>query len=81
MISCHIHDYIEIACMYHMPIELCLINNTTVLGIAQDTVFNDKREECIKISADDGDLLIVLNELVSMRAINDNPHFTTINFS
>ena len=37
MISCNQYDYIEIACMHNLSIELILKNGDGVCGVATDT--------------------------------------------
>ncbi|WP_305405231.1 Rho-binding antiterminator [Photobacterium leiognathi] len=80
MISCHQHDYIEIACMLHLNISLTYRNGETVTGIAQDTCYNAQREECIELRVDNAVSTIVLDHLASMHANTANPHFDTIDF-
>ncbi len=45
MLSCHQHDYIEIACMYHLEIDLMLNDGHHVIGIALDTIYNKNHEQ------------------------------------
>ena len=80
MISCDRHDYIEIACMYHFLIELSLKSGECVTGVAQTIVLNEKREECITLTHNNESIAIVLTELVSMRALQANPHFNVVTF-
>ncbi len=80
MISCDLHDYIEIACMYRMPVELTLLNGDAISGIAHDVRLNDKREECIQLVCDHAATLTPLTQLSMMKALNHNSHFDVINF-
>jgi len=80
MLSCDQYDYIEIVCMYKYPIKLTLKSNETVAGKALDTQYNDKREECIKLIADNNTCLIVLNTIKQLHVCVDNPHFQTVEF-
>ncbi len=48
MISCNHYDYIEIACMHHLRIELILKNGDSVCGVATDTKRNALKQECIE---------------------------------
>lgn len=43
-ISCDLHDYLEIACMYHYQVRLWLKDGKTLAGKAIDTVTQDKLE-------------------------------------
>ncbi|PSV53475.1 transcriptional regulator [Photobacterium sp. GB-50] len=80
MISCHQHDYIEIACMLHLNVSLTYKNGEKISGIAQDTCYNAQREECIKLKMNNTVSTIVLDHLASMQALTANPHFETVNF-
>lgn len=81
MLSCDLHDYIEIACMYHLPVELVMRDGHRISGTAMDTASNAEKQECIVISDEGGQgSLIVLDELKSMRALASNPHFKLVKF-
>ncbi|ACE83502.1 Rho-binding antiterminator [Cellvibrio japonicus] len=80
MIHCDQHDYIEIVCLYHYPIRLTLTSGATIEGIAQDTQHNDQREECIKLSTDTGEQLVVLSELKQLDVLVENPHVERVVF-
>lgn len=80
MITCNQHDYIEIACIFHMQIQLALNNGSQLIGVAKNTAYNKAKEECIIISADNGDVSIVLQELKSIKATKKNPHFDIVYF-
>lgn len=81
MISCHIHDYVEIACMYRIEVKLALKNNQTIQGVAMQTAYSDNKEECIVIKTKRGDEQVVLDQVVSMEAITKNSHFNKVNFN
>ena len=78
MIACQIHDYVEIACMYQYEVKLTHNSGTTYQGKAMDTGYDDQRKECIKLETDRGILQLVLDELVRMDAVADNPHFKSV---
>ena len=44
MISCHQHDYIEIACLYRLRLRLTLIDGVSLEGQALDTGSRQGRE-------------------------------------
>ena len=48
MISCNHYDYIEIACMHRLNIELVLKNGDSVCGVAADIKRNALKQECIE---------------------------------
>jgi Rho-binding antiterminator len=81
MMSCAQHDYIEIACLYLLKVELTLEGGLVLRGRAQDTLFDSNKVECMKILLDDNECAtVVLSELVSMRALVLNPHFDVVIF-
>ena len=85
MISCDLHDYIEIACMYRLPIELQLKDGATQQGTAMDIKKNTSGEECLLLSSDQTDSsaessLVVLDQIKTMCALVSNPHFNVVNF-
>lgn len=81
MISCNQHDYIEIICMYHYPIQLTLKSGEVIQGIAVDTVQNENRDECIKVNIDGIQQLVVLDEINLLEIEKDNPHVQKIIFA
>ena len=80
MISCANHDYIEIACMYRFEIRLVLKNGQVEQGKAFQTALNENKEECLVLETQAGNKLIVLQQVVSIEAVTDNPHFGKVDF-
>ena len=80
MISCANHDYIEIACMYRFEVRLVLENGWVAQGKAFQTVLNENKEECLVLETKSGNKLIVLQQVVSIEAVTDNPHFGKVSF-
>lgn len=89
MISCELHDYVEIACMYRYSIRLIFKvvsgedteANRVMEGIACDTARNSAGKECIKILFAGGEELIVLDMISKMEVLVDNPHFKQVVFN
>jgi Rho-binding antiterminator len=80
LISCAIHDYVEIACMYRFEVKLVFNNGQLVQGIAFQTTYNENREECIVLETEKGNEEIVLEKISLMEAVTKNPHFEKIDF-
>jgi Rho-binding antiterminator len=90
LISCDIHDYVEIACMYRFEVKLVVKigqvkngqvkNGQIVQGIAFQTTYNKNREECVVLKTEKGNEEIVLEQIASMEAVTKNPHFEKIAF-
>jgi len=82
MISCSDYDYIEVACMYRYEIILVMKNGSLVEGVAVDTVRDELRKECIKVmTIDEEAKLVVLDDVLKMRAQTSNPHFNEVGFN
>ncbi|WP_166423108.1 Rho-binding antiterminator [Paraglaciecola sp. 20A4] len=79
--KCAQQDYIEIACLYHLPITLTLKDDQYVTGVAINTGYNALRQECVLIDTVDGNISITLDTIQTMHALVTNPHFTLVNFS
>lgn len=80
MVSCHQYDYIEIACMHHLSIELILKNGDVVCGVATDTKRNANRDECIVVNVNGELKLIELTSISVIKALKQNPYFNKVNF-
>jgi len=80
MMTCEQHDYIELACVYLYQVNLTLKNGEQVKGQALDTLYNDEREVCLCLKQDEELQLVVLDQIVSMKACQQNPHFNIISF-
>ena len=81
MIACDQHDFIEIACLYHLEVVLQLKTGGKITGIAQDTVLNDEREECIALLINNKTVYsVMLSSISTMRAMTKNPHFQCVIF-
>jgi len=81
MISCEHYDYIEIACTYRYPLRLTIKSDEVIDCIAKDTLINEYKNECIKVSVDGSDRLVVLDEILTMEVKVDNPHFKLVSFN
>ncbi|QHJ10738.1 hypothetical protein FX988_00959 [Paraglaciecola mesophila] len=79
--KCAEQDYIEIACLYKMPIILTLRHGDNVKGVAKDTVYDKHKRECIVLESSTGELSVALTLIQSMQAQEANPHFSLIHFS
>ncbi|MBY8046086.1 Rho-binding antiterminator [Vibrio fluvialis] len=80
MISCSQYDYIEIACLYRLPVALTLQDGSVIQGTAKDTGRNTARQECMIVEDNSREHWIETAALVRMQALSDNPHFSDIHF-
>lgn len=80
MISCAQHDYVEIACLYKLPVILTLRSGEELAGVAMDTVSNQDRAECLKLKTGRDEQLVVLDQILRMVAAEPNPYFAKVDF-
>ncbi len=79
IISCQVHDYIEIACMYGYRVSLELTNHDRIEGKPITTQSKNKQEFLLMEMAD-AKQEIELDQIKSMQALTKNPHFDRIDF-
>jgi len=67
--------------MYRLPLVLTFKNGSTLECIAKDTQRNKENQECMLVVQDGDSVIVVLDELESMRVSIENPHFDFIEFN
>ena len=77
MISCHQHDYIEVACLYRLHLRVTLADGGSVEGVARDTGSRQGRE-WLQLETGDGLRELDLAGVRRLEAVEDNPHFNCI---
>jgi Rho-binding antiterminator len=80
MISCHTHDYIEIACLYGFQVLLQLNDGTTQQGKAITTETGSDKREWFILEQAAGRTQIDLQDIKSMLSLTPNMHFEQIDF-
>lgn len=80
MITCDQSDYLEIACLYRIPIALDWADGRRVEGIPLDTGYNDQCQECLLLQLGGKKEWIVLGDVQSMTALAKNAHFEQVYF-
>lgn len=80
MVTCNQYDFIEIACMFKLPVEITLKNGETYQGSAFDTGFDLQRQECLFLDINGEHIAFPTENLVAMRALKANPHFSEVTF-
>ncbi|XOV78829.1 MAG: Rho-binding antiterminator [Aestuariibacter sp.] len=80
-VSCDLHDYLEIACMFHYRVTIQLREGTLVTGIAQDivTTSEDKCEEII-LQTDSGRIGVATSNMQKMTVLTEGARFQEVNF-
>ncbi len=78
-ISCELHDFVEVACMYGYQLKLVLKNNQIVEGKAVDIVNSPEKRECLVIDSDSRQQ-IELTQLAKMQVLTPNAKFSEVVF-
>lgn len=79
---CELHDYIEIACTFRLPIALSMTSGKELKGIAVDTLIKPDKTEYLMFIEEGSEeaIALTMNELVQMKALVENVHFEIVNF-
>ena len=79
-ISCELHDYLDIACMYGYRVRLTIKNHQTIEGKAVDTVTTAEKREYLVIDNGYEKHEVELNQLVKMEVLTPNAKFKKVSF-
>ena len=78
-ISCELHDFIEVACMYGYQIQLALKDDQVIEGKAVDiTTSKDKREYLI--IKNEQEQQVELTQLTKLTVLTPNAQFKEVIF-
>lgn len=78
-ISCELHDFVEVACLYGYQLKLILKNNEILEGKAIDIVNSPEKRECLVID-NASRQYIELTQLVKMQVLTPNAKFSEVVF-
>ena len=79
-ISCELHDFVEVACMYGYQLKLILKDQQTLEGKAIDIVNSSDKGECLVIVNNDTKQQIALTQLAKMEVTTPNAKFSEVIF-
>lgn len=80
ILDCDLHDYLEIACLFHYRVHLALKDAPPVTGTAMTTWVTAEHQEKLKIHTDEGILDIPLLHLRKMEVLTKDARFKEILF-
>lgn len=80
MLSCDLHDYIEIVCLYQYPLKLTLNSGAVLTGVACTTQYNDQRQECLLIQQQESEQQVLLDDIALLEVTIANPHLQQVRF-
>ncbi len=78
-ISCELHDFVEVACLYGYQLKLILKNNEILEGKAIDIVNFPEKRECLVID-NASRQYIELTQLAKMQVLTPNAKFSEVVF-
>ncbi|MEQ2354044.1 Rho-binding antiterminator [Pseudoalteromonas piscicida] len=79
MLSCQQYDYIELACLKRLEVTIEMKGGEVVRGNCKNTAIVDA-QECLVLERENQTVTVILAEIASISADNDNPYFTTLRF-
>jgi Rho-binding antiterminator len=80
-LSCHLHDYLEVACIYAYEVKLTLLNGDQPTSKAATTTISSQKEECFRIESASGVLCDVPTlQIQHLHVTTPNAKFTDIEF-
>ncbi|MGZ5055128.1 MAG: Rho-binding antiterminator [Methylobacter sp.] len=82
-ISCDLHDYLEVACMYGYQVQLTLNDHRIIEGKAIDTMTTADKREFLVIDMDHGHgqkEQIELNQIRKLQVQTPNAKFSEVIF-
>lgn len=78
-IACHLHDYIEIACLHGYRVRLTLRTGVIIEGRAIDTGIDTCRQEYVLLQ-DQARQKIDLRQIKTLEVLSPKPVFTVVHF-
>ena len=78
MLHCDDHDYLEIACTFRLPVRLVLKDGCSLEGVARDTGYTPDRQECLLLEVDGERRPVIMAQIKTLIALQDNPHFSVV---
>lgn len=80
-ISCDLHDYIEVACMYGYQVRLIVKDQSNIEGKAKDIVTDADQREFLLLETHSGPQQIELITLDKMEVLTPGARFSEVIFS
>lgn len=80
MMSCDLHDYLEIACMFKYKVTVICRNSDEACGTAIDLTVDQNHGECLVLDTSEELKKLPLASLATMRVLTSNARFECISF-
>ena len=81
-LPCDLHDYLEIACMYKIQVDITLKNGERHRGVPITTGIDKTLGEYLTFQPDESKITYPLSllSIQSMQALSSNSHFDNVSF-
>jgi Rho-binding antiterminator len=79
-ISCSLHDYLEIACIYQYRICLALDSDEIVVGTAKNVETDSNKAEHLVLQTDDDIARIRLDRILTLKPETKGARFGKVHF-
>lgn len=80
-IDCDLHDYLEVACLYHYWLRIELTDGTSMSAKALTTCTTRDKEEFLLVEYNDNQQKIRLDRLSAIATLTTGATFSVVNFS
>lgn len=78
-ISCDLHDYIEVVCMYGYQVKLELKNQQVIVGKAIDIITSPDKHEYLLIKNEE-EQQVALTQLAKLYVLTPDARFKVVEF-
>ncbi|EGT0661636.1 transcriptional antiterminator [Citrobacter werkmanii] len=79
-IDCDLHDYLEVACLYHYWLHIELTDGTSMSARALTTCTTRDKEEFLLVEYHDNQQKIRLDRLSAIATLTTGATFSVVNF-
>ena len=91
ILQCDLHDYLEIACLYQIKVQIRQLDGSSVIGTPLTTKISPEKIEQLVLSSgnpsdsvaagqDSQQIDLPVLDIVSMKALTVNPYFDRVQF-
>lgn len=80
-IDCTLHDYLEIACMFHYDVRVALQDGATVEGRAITTSTHPDKSEALELATDQGPISVMMEMITYLEVLTRNARFQRVDFT
>lgn len=79
-LSCDLHDYLEIICMFHYQVKVTIKEGLQYEGEAKDVGRDQRKEECLILINEEQNIFIPTNQLKSIDVLTTGARFSHVDF-